>query len=133
MATWGQALSGEQLPLNDCLKRLAEADLARIVLSVRALPVALPTRISLQDPDGLLLTSNEQSVAVAARRGDVISVQIDGLELDGATWSVIASGIASDSQGFVAVRPSQIDAVEHGATLYFMPLSVVAGHYNRQH
>jgi hypothetical protein len=58
--------------------RLGEADLARVVLSVRALPAALPARISLTGQDHLVLASAEEAVILAARRGDVISVQIDG-------------------------------------------------------
>ena len=131
MSTWGQSLSGKQLSRDDCLTRLAGADLARIILSVRALPVALPTRISMRATDGLLLTSSEHSVAVASRRGDVISIQIDGLEADGSTWSVMASGIVRTAEDDVAVRSSQIDAINRGEVLYFMPLSVLTGHYSR--
>jgi hypothetical protein len=130
MSTWGQTHSGEQLSREDCLTRLAGADLARIILSVRALPVAVPTRISMRATDGLLFTSSENSVAVASRRGDVISVQIDGLEPGGLTWSVMASGIVRAADDDVAVRISQIDAINRGEVLYFMPLSVLTGHYS---
>jgi nitroimidazol reductase NimA-like FMN-containing flavoprotein (pyridoxamine 5'-phosphate oxidase superfamily) len=94
---------------------------------VRCLPAALPARIALVGDDHLVLASRESAVILAARRGDVISVQIDGLEDDGTTWSVMVSGIAS------LVSPDEIqtqriqDSVNRGATLLALPLSVVIG------
>jgi hypothetical protein len=62
---------------------LSLATLARVVISVRCLPAALPARICVVDDEHLLVASTEVSVILAARRGDVLSVQIDGLEADG--------------------------------------------------
>ncbi|NNN00285.1 MAG: hypothetical protein HKL86_00460 [Acidimicrobiaceae bacterium] len=115
----------------DCLHLLAGADLARVVLSVRALPAALPARISLVDDDHLLLVSHEDAVILAARRGDVISVQIDGLEGDGSTWSVMTSGIASSGDATVQLRSSMREAVDNGAALLQIPLSVLVGQRSR--
>jgi len=123
----GKTSGGETLTREDCLHLLAGADLARVVLSVRALPVALPARIALTSDGHLLLASNEEAVVLAARRGDVISVQIDGLEPDGSTWSVMVSGIASLAVVTEELRASMHHALEHGATLYAMPLSVLSG------
>lgn len=127
MTVLGRSLSGEPLTRQDCLELLDRADLARVVLSVRCLPAALPARIALFEDDHLVLASRESAVILAARRGDVISVQIDGLEGDGTTWSVMVSGIAS------AVSPDEVltkriqDSVDRGATLLALPLSVVIG------
>jgi nitroimidazol reductase NimA-like FMN-containing flavoprotein (pyridoxamine 5'-phosphate oxidase superfamily) len=123
----GQPLSSEPLTRADCLELLDRADLARVVLSVRCLPAALPARIALFEDDHLVLASRESAVILAARRGDVISVQIDGLESDGTTWSVMVSGIAS------TVAPEEVqtkriqDSQDRGATLLALPLSVVIG------
>ena len=123
----GQPLSSEPLTRADCLRLLDRADLARVVLSVRCLPAALPARIALFEEDHLVLASRESAVILAARRGDVISVQIDGLESDGTTWSVMVSGIAS------TVAPEEVqtqriqDSLDRGATLLALPLSVVIG------
>jgi len=94
MTVMGPSLSSEPLTREDCLRLLDRADLARVVLSVRCLPAALPARIALCEDDHLVLASRESAVLLAARRGDVISVQIDGLEDEGTTWSVMVSGIA---------------------------------------
>jgi hypothetical protein len=127
MTATGQTLSGEPLSRADCLRLLGGVDRGRVVLSVRALPAALPARFSLAGEDHLVLASTEEAVILAARRGDVISVQIDGLEPDGATWSVMASGIAANADVDEAVGPGLREAVEHGATLLAVPLSVVRG------
>jgi nitroimidazol reductase NimA-like FMN-containing flavoprotein (pyridoxamine 5'-phosphate oxidase superfamily) len=127
MTAMGQPLSSEPLTRADCLELLDRADLARVVLSVRCLPAALPARIALFEDDHLVLASRESAVILAARRGDVISVQIDGLESDGTTWSVMVSGIAS------TVAPEEVqtkriqDSQDRGATLLALPLSVVIG------
>jgi nitroimidazol reductase NimA-like FMN-containing flavoprotein (pyridoxamine 5'-phosphate oxidase superfamily) len=123
----GPSLSSEPLTREDCLALLDRADLARVVLSVRCLPAALPARIALCEDDHLVLASRESAVILAARRGDVISVQIDGLEDDGTTWSVMVSGIASTvSPGEVQTQRIQ-DSVDRGASLLALPLSVVIG------
>jgi nitroimidazol reductase NimA-like FMN-containing flavoprotein (pyridoxamine 5'-phosphate oxidase superfamily) len=127
MTEKGRTLSSEPLTRDECLQLLADADLARIVMSVRALPAALPTRISLSGDDHLILASDEDSVIIAMRRGDVISVQIDGLETDGSVWSVMASGIATASAGDETLRPAIREALDNGATLLTLPLTVVSG------
>ncbi len=127
MTAMGHSLSSEPLTREDCLRLLGRADLARVVLSVRCLPAALPARIALVKDDHLVLTSRESAVILAAQRGDVISVQIDGLESDDTTWSVMVSGIASTvSPDEVQTRRIQ-DSVDRGATLLALPLSVVIG------
>ena len=117
----------ETLSRAACVARLAESDLARVVISVRCLPAALPARIAVVDDDRLLLASTEDAVISAAARAEVLSVQIDGLEADGATWSVMASGIARATRDGQVVVPRLADAVDRGASLIELPLSVVVG------
>ena len=131
MTEKGRTLSSEPLTRDECLKLLAGADLARIVMSVRALPAALPTRISLSGDDHLILASGEESVIVAMRRGDVISIEIDGLEDDGSVWSVMVSGIATAGAGDETLRPAIRDALNNGAMLLSLPLTVVSGQRSR--
>jgi nitroimidazol reductase NimA-like FMN-containing flavoprotein (pyridoxamine 5'-phosphate oxidase superfamily) len=111
----------------DCIGLLSTANLARVVISVRCLPAALPARIAVVNDDQLLVASTEGTVILAARRGDVLSIQIDGLEPDGSTWSVMASGLASPAGVSVVVPNSMQEAVDRGATLLALPLSVVVG------
>lgn len=121
------SLSSEPLTREDCLELLDRADLARVVLSVRCLPAALPARIALVREDHLVLASAESAVLLAARRGDVISVQIDGLEENGTTWSVMVSGIATTLAPDEIQSPRIQDYLGRGATLLGLPLSVVVG------
>ncbi len=121
------AVHRETMSRAACVARLAESNLARVVISVRCLPAALPARIAVVDDDRLLLASTEDAVISAAARAEVLSVQIDGLEDDGATWSVMASGIAHASRDGQVVSPRLADAVARGASLIELPLSVVVG------
>ena len=115
------------LSRSTCLDLLGDVDFARVVISVRCLPVALPTRIALVNDDHLILTSTDKSVAGTAENGDVLSVQIDGLNNDGSTWSVMVSGIASPAAPSEHPPPSLARALERGATLLSLPLTLVAG------
>jgi hypothetical protein len=106
---------------------LNSTDLARVVISVRCLPAALPARIAVINDDHLLLASAEESVILAARRGDVLSVEVDGLEPGGATWSVMASGLAELAPAEEQPPHPLRKAVDRGAALISLPLSVVVG------
>jgi hypothetical protein len=98
-----------------------------VVISVRCLPAALPARICVLDDQHLLVASTEGSVILAARRGDVLSVQIDGLEADGTTWSVMASGLAGAASAAGKLPDVMREALLRGATVISLPLSVVVG------
>ena len=116
-----------RLSRSNCVDLLALATLARVVTSVRCLPAASPARICVLDDQHLLVASTEGAVILAARRGDVLSVQIDGLEADGATWSVMASGLASAANTEGDLPDVMREALERGATIISLPLSVVVG------
>jgi hypothetical protein len=131
MASTSQSLSSEPFTRDECLRRLDLAEVARVLLSKGGLPAAVPARIELSNCDHLVISSRENSVLLAARRRDVISVQIDGLDPDENTWSVTATGIAS------AASPDGVDAdlfrrtIDRGATLVNLPLTVVTGQRSR--
>jgi nitroimidazol reductase NimA-like FMN-containing flavoprotein (pyridoxamine 5'-phosphate oxidase superfamily) len=127
MVSPSPSLSSAPLTRNECLQLLDEADVARVLLSLGALPAALPARIALSQRDHLVISSRENVVQLAARRGDVISVQIDGLDADDNTWSVMVTGIA----GSVPIDEVAADRIkrisDRGAALVTLPLSVVTG------
>lgn len=110
-----------------CVALLEAADLARVVISVRCLPAALPVRVEVVNGERLLLATAEEAVVAAARRNDVLSVQIDGLEADGSTWSVMASGIARLADPGAPSTERLRDAVARGAAVAEIPLSVIVG------
>jgi hypothetical protein len=113
------------------LARLAEAPMARVVISVRCLPAALPVFVHV-GRHHVLLASHEDAVIEAARRGDVLAVQVDGTEPDGATWSVQVTGVAhlpeqTDSIVAAGLNERVTEATESGAVLVAIPLTVIAG------
>jgi hypothetical protein len=127
MTATSSSLWSEPLSRDECQRHLESATAARVLLSLRGLPAALPARIELVEQDQLVISSRENAVLLAARRGDVISVQIDGLDANNNTWSVTATGIAAGASpgGFEAGRFKRI--TDCGAVLAIMPLSVVTG------
>ncbi len=131
MTSTSSSLSSEPLTREECQRRLKETVIARVLLSLRGLPAALPARIELVEEDQMVISSRENAVLLAARRGDVISVQTDGIDSDGIIWSVTATGIAStlypDLFGPARFRRS----TDSGATLAILPLTVVSG--QREH
>jgi hypothetical protein len=66
---------------------------------------------------------------LAARRGDVISLQIDGIGEDDLTWSVTVTGIAASAPSECPESERFRRVLESGATLVILPLSLVAGHH----
>ena len=122
----GESPEVSNLDRATCLAHLGETDRARVVLSVRCLPAALPARLSLCD-DHLQLATAEEGVLQAAERHDVVSVQIDGQEESGSTWSVLASGIASRADASETPAPNLLETLARGASLLVLPLSVIVG------
>ncbi|MGD1013117.1 MAG: pyridoxamine 5'-phosphate oxidase family protein [Acidimicrobiales bacterium] len=122
-----RTLVPESIHRDECVSLLGAAALARVVISVKCLPVALPARIALIEGNFVLLASSDPAVTLAAERGDVVSLQIDGLEADGHTWSVMASGIAKLATGQSPPNEIMRQALDRGATFVLLPLSVVVG------
>lgn len=115
------------LDRDECVDRLSAAPLARILVSVRCLPTALPARIRILNREKILIASTDTSILLAAQRHDVLTVQVDGVDEQDHTWSVVASGIAE-----VAVESEQMNDVLAGAPgfagqLVSLPMSVVVG------
>jgi hypothetical protein len=131
MTSPSPSLSSEPLSRDECLRLLDQADVARVLLSLGALPAALPARIELMEEDHLLISSRENAVLLAARRGDVISVQIDGLDPNDHTWSVTVTGIAAGASPDGTESKRFKRTTDGGATLVTLPLSIVNG--QREH
>jgi hypothetical protein len=110
---------------------LRAANVARVLLSLGALPAALPARIRLTASDHLVISSREYAVSLAARRRDVISVQIDGLGADDRTWSVTVTGIAALAPADAIASERSNRTLDPRATLIILPLSVMSG--QREH
>jgi len=115
------------LDRDDCLNRLSEAPLARILVSVKCLPTALPARIRVLNREKILIASSDPSIVLAAQRHDVLTVQVDGVDDLNHPWSVVASGIAEVEPNVEAMDDVLGDSLSHGGQLVSFPVSVVVG------
>jgi hypothetical protein len=129
--TISQSLSSEPFTRDKCIRLLDQANVARVLLSKGGLPAAVPARIEMANLDHLIISSRENSVLLAARRRDVISVLIDGLEPDDNTWSVTATGIVSSACAEGVDAELWRRTIDKGATLVLLPLTVVTGQRSR--
>jgi hypothetical protein len=115
------------LERDDCLDRLSSAPLARILVSVRCLPTALPARIRVLNREKIVIATSDPSILLAAQRHDVLTVQVDGVDDANHTWSVVASGIAAVASNAEPRDGLLGDTLSDGGQLVAFPVSVVVG------
>lgn len=115
------------LDREDCLDRLSAAPLARILVSIKCLPTALPARIHVLNRENILIASADPSILLAAQRHDVLTVQVDGVDELNHPWSVVASGIAEVNPEVEPMDDVLGDATSYGGQLVSFPVSVVVG------
>ena len=93
-----------ELDRAQCLELLDCARIARVVLSIECLPVALPVNISLWGED-VMFSTDSGSKLTAAVEGQVVSVEADDIDLTYRTgWSVLVTGKAQ-----LTTTPMDID------------------------
>ncbi len=126
----GGPFEREHLDREQSLARLAEASMARVLISLRCLPAALPVYLAIFDRY-LIIASREAAVVAAAQRGDVLAVQADGTTTDATTWSVQVTGVAhvprNSDQLSINATESLIGVLGKGATLVAIEMTVVSG------
>jgi hypothetical protein len=83
-----------ELDRSQCLTLLRGARIARVVLSIDCIPVALPVNVSVLDED-VLFSTDRGSKLTAAVEGQVVSVEADDVDVLYRTgWSVLVTGVA---------------------------------------
>lgn len=83
------------LTRDECLALLATAEIGRIAVSARALPVILPVRFEL-DGDRIVFVTHHGTTLDAATHDTVVAFETDGAAGDSpCAWSVHVNGIAS--------------------------------------
>jgi uncharacterized protein len=125
------AYDSEPLDEGRCVRMLSQASLGRVVLSVGCLPAAVPVHVDVVHGH-VLLTCLPGPVLTAAARHDVISVETDGEDADGATWCVLATGVARLVEGDDPLRDvARADRLgrmlDRGASLVAVPLTTMRG------
>jgi nitroimidazol reductase NimA-like FMN-containing flavoprotein (pyridoxamine 5'-phosphate oxidase superfamily) len=86
----------EILSTDECLRLLAKANVGRVVLSMSALPAALP--VNYQLVDGLILFFTAEGMKLfAALRNSVVGFEVDAIQEESETgWLVLAVGHAAE-------------------------------------
>ncbi|MCL7366740.1 pyridoxamine 5'-phosphate oxidase family protein [Streptomyces ardesiacus] len=85
-----------ELDRRECLERLAEAVVGRVVFTQEALPAVLPFRFWLDRDGAVVLRTSSVSEMARAVDGAVVAFEAD--EVDAAAhagWSVVVTGVAS--------------------------------------
>lgn len=82
------------LTREECLALLTTAEIGRIAISVKALPVILPVRFAMDD-DQIVISTHHGTTLDAATCGTVVAFETDGSTGGGEVgWSVHVNGIA---------------------------------------
>jgi len=83
-----------ELERDQCLELFGRAPIARVVLSIKCLPVALPVNVALMGED-VIFSTDSGSKLTAAVEGQVVSVEADDVDFMYRTgWSVLITGVA---------------------------------------
>lgn len=83
-----------ELDRAQCLDLLRSAHIARVVLSIKCIPVALPVNAAVQD-DCVIFSTDSGSKLTASVEGQVVSVEADHMDFTYRTgWSVLLTGRA---------------------------------------
>ncbi|CAL9650376.1 pyridoxamine 5'-phosphate oxidase family protein [Streptomyces sp. enrichment culture] len=84
-----------ELERHECLRRMAEVPVGRIVHTRRALPAVLPVNFTLDDDGAVLLRTSADSELVRAIDGAVVAFETDVVDVDRQSgWSVVVTGSA---------------------------------------
>jgi hypothetical protein len=127
-----EVVGSEVLGADESLAALDSADIARIVLSIDCLPAARPVIIALVD--GQVIVGIPAGPELdAARRGDVVGIEIDGVDPDQSSlWSVSVTGISRPLDGLPSEvtdhqRQNLAQVLEIGGGLIAIPASILSG------
>lgn len=97
----------EVLSDHECLDLFARAKVGRVVISVSAMPVALPVNYRLVDGQIYFFTGQGMKLH-AALQNAVIGFQVDSIDEEAETgWSVLAVGHASEVKDSATVAAIQ--------------------------
>ncbi len=92
----GNAGQLSELGRQDSLDLLRQSAFGRIILSIDALPAALPANLAVE-PGSVVFATEDEAVLRAGRSGAVVAVQSDGVDpFDLTGWSVLVTGETSE-------------------------------------
>ena len=114
----------DDLTTEECLERLRTAPLARVLLSIRCLPAAVPTEIVAVSAKELVLATDNADVWHARDQRDVFTIQVDGRTNEGQVWSVSAVGIGAPGD---PTTPLAREAQDRGLQLLVIVTPIITG------
>ncbi|WP_121750983.1 pyridoxamine 5'-phosphate oxidase family protein [Streptomyces sp. E2N166] len=137
-----------ELSRQECVSRLSQADVGRVVFTRDALPAVLPVNFLLEPDGAVLLRTSASSEMVHAVDGAVVAFEGDDFNAAAhAGWSVLVTGLASvvtdpadhdrltrtgprswvawPDEVFVRIEPELVTGRElpGGRTMYGLPLA----------
>ncbi|MEU3660978.1 pyridoxamine 5'-phosphate oxidase family protein [Streptomyces sp. NPDC032940] len=85
-----------ELDRQECLHRLALADVGRVVFTHDALPAVLPVHFLIDRDGSVLLRTSAASEMAHAVDGSVVAFEVDRVDAAANTgWSVVVTGLAA--------------------------------------
>lgn len=121
-----------ELSRSECVELLRAETVGRVVLTHRALPVALPVNYAL-DGDSVVFRTSSGTALTAAAGGSVVAFEVDHVDLPNRSgWSVLITGVAREVHGSELLRADQLRlaswAARDGEARYVrIPLALVSG------
>lgn len=115
-----------------CLELLRGGTVGRVVLTHRALPVALPVNYAV-DGDSVVFRTSSPTALTAASEGSVVAFEVDHVDLPTRSgWSVLITGVAREVHGSELLRADQLRLDSWAATgsearYVRIPLALVSG------
>ncbi|MEP6463640.1 MAG: pyridoxamine 5'-phosphate oxidase family protein [Frankiaceae bacterium] len=126
------AQGSTELSRSECLDLLRAGTVGRVVLTHRALPVALPVNYAV-DGDSVVFRTSSATALAAAADGSVVAFEVDHVDLPSRSgWSVLITGVAREVHGSDLLRADQLRldswaATDSEARYVRIPLALVSG------
>ncbi|MDE3044578.1 MAG: hypothetical protein KGJ10_07105 [Acidobacteriota bacterium] len=115
-----------KLSEDECVTLVMLATRGRVIYSSRGVPSARPTQISLINGCILFLGDGDDAILEAARRHDVLSIQVDDATVEAPTWSVTVTGRCAFADPELA--PASLRNTSNpDAAVLALPLTLISG------
>ncbi len=121
-----------ELSRAECLDLLSAGTVGRVVLTHRALPVALPVNYAV-DGESVVFRTSSATALMAAADGSVVAFEVDHVDLPSRSgWSVLITGVAREVYGSDVLRADQLRldswvATDREARYVRIPLAMISG------
>ncbi|MDX3714721.1 pyridoxamine 5'-phosphate oxidase family protein [Streptomyces europaeiscabiei] len=106
-----------ELGRQECVRRLAEVPVGRIVYTRQALPAVLPLNFSVDSDGAVVLRTSAASELVRAIDGAVVAFEVDDVDaVRHSGWSVVVTG-----EAVVVTDPAEIERLARTVPASWVP------------